>query len=233
MNEAGRGWLLKQTWEHLLFLHWEVPADVLEDKIPRELELDTFQGSAWVGIVPFAVNHMRGRGLPEIPFARSYLECNVRTYVTYKGDPGVYFFSLDANHLPVTAGARKFFHLPYYQAEMKMAAEKGSIHFSTRRIQKGTNAESLWIEYTPGAPLPEKKNPLTNWLTERYCLWTVKDGEVYKGEIAHETWKLHEAESVIHEQSLWQAGISNNQNVHLCCAPKQTAFLWPVRRIGQ
>jgi uncharacterized protein len=232
MTDKRNGWLMKQTWEHLLFLHWEEKAGIVQEMIPRELELDTYQGSAWIGIVPFAVKHMRGHGMPEIPFARSFLECNVRTYVTYKGEPGVYFFSLDADHAPVIAGARNFFHLPYYRAEMEMFIGHETIQYSTRRTHKGTNGESLKMDYTPGSPLPEKKSPLTDWLTERYCLWTVKDGKVYKGEIAHEPWELYEAESVIYEQSLWQGGTFTNKRLHQCYSRQQTAYFWPLSRKG-
>jgi uncharacterized protein len=229
-NKKG-GWLMKQTWEHLLFLHWQVPVEALKEKIPPQLELDTYNGKAWVGIIPFAINHMRVHGLPEIPFARSFLECNVRTYVTYNGEPGVYFFSLDADHAPAVTGARSLFHLPYFHADMKMDIDQETIHYRTKRVHKGTNGESLRMNYTPGGQIPVEKDSLTEWLTERYCLWAVKGNQVFKGDIAHEPWELYEADYTIQEQALWP-GLSGKA-AHQCYSPKQTAYIWRLNRMDK
>ncbi|MGM0847197.1 MAG: YqjF family protein [Bacillota bacterium] len=229
MNSEKAGWLMKQTWEHLLFLHWQVSEEEIKEKLPPQLELDMYEGKAWIGIVPFAMNHIRVRGLPEIPFARSFLECNVRTYVTYKGEPGVYFFSLDANHSPAVTGARRFFHLPYYKADMKMEIDDGTINYSTTRVHEGSNGESLKISYTPGERIYSEKGSLTEWLTERYCLWTVKDQQVYKGAIQHKPWELYEAQSFLKEQSLWPAREAETE-IHQCYSPSLTAYLWPLTK---
>ncbi|WP_421383860.1 YqjF family protein [Bacillus salacetis] len=228
-NKKG-GWLMKQTWEHLLFLHWQVPADELKEKIPQQLELDTFDGKAWIGIIPFSITHMRVHGLPEIPFARSFLECNVRTYVTFNGEPGVYFFSLDAAHAPAVTGARCFFHLPYFHADMKMGIDQGTVHYRTKRIHKGTNEERLKIDYTPGGRIDSQKGSLTEWLTERYCLWTVKDDRVYRGDIAHEPWELYDSDHFIQEQTLWPGLKGSGRAVHQCYSRKQTAYIWALSR---
>ncbi|WP_113929599.1 DUF2071 domain-containing protein [Bacillus sp. P14.5] len=228
MDKEMAGWIMTQTWEHVLFLHWQVPVEELKEKLPAQLELDTYEGNAWIGIIPFAMNHIRGRGLPEIPFARTFLECNVRTYVTYKGEPGVYFFSLDANHAPAVAGARRFFSLPYFNADMKMEVSNGTVKYSTRRIHTGTNGESLKIEYTHGERIQPVKGSLTEWLTERYCLWTIKDNEVYKGAIHHKPWELYEAQSIIEEQSLWPQPKEEETIVHQCYSPSLTAYIWPL-----
>jgi uncharacterized protein len=220
---------MTQSWDELLFLHWQLPAEVLSEKIPDQLQLDTYQGKAWLGIVPFAMNHIRGRGLPEIPFARSFLECNVRTYVTYKGEPGVYFFSLDANHAPAVEGARKFFSLPYVHAEMNMKIRNRTVSYSTKRTHRGSNNESLEVDYTPGQRIPAEKGSLTEWLTERYCLWTVKGGQVCKGEIAHEPWELYEAKVDIREQTLWPE-LQNPQ--HVCYSQRQKAYLRRLNKMG-
>ncbi|MGD7023179.1 YqjF family protein [Rossellomorea vietnamensis] len=230
MDKDMSGWMMKQTWENLLFLHWQVPVEELRAKLPAQLELDTYEGKAWVGIVPFSMNHIRVRGLPEIPFARSFLECNVRKYVKYKGEPGVYFFSLDANHAPAVAGARRFFSLPYFNADMKMEVSNGTVKYSTRRVHKGTNGESLKIEYTPGERIHTVKGSLTEWLTERYCLWTIKNNRVYKGAIQHKPWELYEAHSFIKEQSLWPQPKEEETEVHQCYSPSLTAYIWPLSR---
>jgi uncharacterized protein len=227
-----KGWLMKQTWEHLLFLHWQVPAQELVKKIPPQLKLDIFDGQAWIGIIPFEITHMRAHGLPEVPFARSFLECNVRTYVTYNGEPGVYFFSLDADHSLAVTGARRFFHLPYFHADMNMDINQRTIHYSTRRVHKGTNNESLKVDYTPGRRIHAQKGSLTEWLSERYCLWTTKEDRVYRGDIAHEPWELYDADYLMHEQSLWPGISGSDKAVHQCYSPKQTAYILPLNRRG-
>ncbi|WP_456272130.1 YqjF family protein [Bacillus sp. AK031] len=228
-SKGDSNWVMTQSWDELLFLHWEVPADILGKKVPPQLQLDTYQGKAWLGIVPFAMNHIRAKGLPEIPFARSFLECNVRTYVTYKGEPGVYFFSLDANHALAVEGARKLFSLPYVHAEMSMKVKGRTVSYRTRRTHRGSANECLEIDYTPGKRLPSEKGSLTEWLTERYCLWTVKDEDVYKGEIAHDPWELYEAKAHIREQSLWP-GLQNPQ--HVCYSSRQKAYIWRLQNMS-
>ena len=90
---------MTQTWYQLLFAHWPIPAEVLRPLIPPCFDLDTFDGSAWIGVVPFGMRDVRWRFLPPVPFTHTFLELNVRTYVTAEGKAGVYFFSLDAANL--------------------------------------------------------------------------------------------------------------------------------------
>src|SRR6478736_184531 len=89
-------WTMTQTWHDLLFAHWRIRLDVMRPLVPRELEIDTFDGSAWIGVVPFRMSAVRMRGLPPVPGASAFPELNVRTYVRYGGRAGVWFFSLDA-----------------------------------------------------------------------------------------------------------------------------------------
>src|SRR4029079_1151950 len=91
-----RPWLLRMVWEDLLFAHWPCDPAALEPHLPPGLALDTFDGRAWLGVVPFRISGIRARGLPAIPGLRGFLELNLRTYVVAGGKPGVWFFSLDA-----------------------------------------------------------------------------------------------------------------------------------------
>src|SRR5690348_14257143 len=109
-------WIMVQTWNGLLFAHWPVPPQVLRPLVPRELPLDTFQGSCWLGITPFQITGVRARGLPPIPGLSRFPELNVPTYVGLDDKPGVFFFSLDAANLPAVCGARVFYHLPYFHS---------------------------------------------------------------------------------------------------------------------
>ena len=107
----GSPWVMKQTWSSLLFAHWRVPGDYMRDLVPEQLEIDTFDGSAWIAVVPFLMTGIRFRYLPPIPPTHQTLELNVRTYVRYGGRPGVYFFSLDAERRLIVEAARRFFSL--------------------------------------------------------------------------------------------------------------------------
>src|SRR5688572_2505606 len=111
-----RPWIMWQRWHDLLFAHWPVPTDVLRTIVPAPLALDTFEGQAWIGVVPFRMTGIRPRYLPALPWLSATPEINVRTYVTVNGVPGVYFFSLDAASYPAVVVARSMFRLNYRHA---------------------------------------------------------------------------------------------------------------------
>ncbi|MFM8618508.1 MAG: YqjF family protein, partial [Opitutaceae bacterium] len=146
--------VMRQRWIDLLFLHWEVPVDVILPTLPPGLEPDTFDGRAFLGIVPFRMDKVRPAFLPALPGVSYFPELNLRTYVRDRaGVPGVWFYSLDAGNRVAVAIARKFFHLPYHAARMEMRRgdRAGSISFSSRR--RATGDES-WFDWSPGAALP-------------------------------------------------------------------------------
>src|SRR2546430_17418445 len=111
-------WVMAQTWEDLVFLHWPMDPDDLRARLPRGLSLDTYRGDAWVSITPFVVTGLRPRGSPAVPGLSSFAETNVRTYVTRDGKPGVWFFSLDASSRLAVTAAQALDHLPYHRAEV-------------------------------------------------------------------------------------------------------------------
>lgn len=126
-------WIMRQTWNDVLFAHWPVDVSILRAMVPPVLELDTYNGQAWVSLLPFMLTNLRARFLPALPGARAFPELNFRTYVTYKGKPGIYFFSLDADHRLAVLGARTFFHLPYFYADMKAEKSGDGIDYVCRR----------------------------------------------------------------------------------------------------
>jgi len=125
-----RPWAVRQTWHDLLFAHWRVDAVALRQMIPRPLELDLWQGEAWLGIVAFGMAEVRVRGLP---FEWRFPELNVRTYVTLGGRPGVWFFSLDAVSSAAVLAGRHCFHLPYVFAEMTQWRRDDCVELTSRR----------------------------------------------------------------------------------------------------
>ena len=111
---------MTQRWNDLLFLHYSLEPELVRAKVPEVLTLDTYRQRAWVTVAPFWINHLRPPGVPSLPWFSNFNEINVRTYVSYDGKPGVYFFSLDASNLSAVWGARVFYRLPYWQASMKV-----------------------------------------------------------------------------------------------------------------
>lgn len=165
--------------------------------VPPELQLDLFEGKAWVGVIPFWMSHVRFRGLPPIPTASRFPELNVRTYVRcpqQPDKPGVYFFSLDAASLLTVLGARVLFGLPYFWAEMRAQIMGDEIQYRSVRRSKSRPAE-LMARYRPTGSASTAKSPLEQFVTERYCLYVVRRGRVHCVQIQHLPWPLQPAEA--------------------------------------
>lgn len=163
----------RQRWRDVLFLHWQVPPEALRALVPRELELDTFEGRAYVGLVPFLMRDVRAPFLPAIPGLSDFHEVNLRTYVRSGAQTGVWFFSLDASSDAAVVAARAGFQLPYYRSRASHTREDGTIHYRSERQPPGPLPATLDVRYTPGAPIGTA-NPgtLEHFLVERYALFT-------------------------------------------------------------
>jgi uncharacterized protein YqjF (DUF2071 family) len=184
-------------WEDLVFLHWPVGAEALRPLIPAGLELETFEGTAWLGVVPFRMTGIRARGLPAVPGTDRFLELNVRTYVRCGGRAGVWFFSLDAEHPLAVGVARRWYHLNYLHALMwGETPETGWVHFRSKRTDARGSPAELDVAYRPsGAVFRALAGTFDAWCTERYCLYAADGrGDVYRGEIHHAPWPLQSAE---------------------------------------
>jgi uncharacterized protein YqjF (DUF2071 family) len=204
-------WVMTQSWHELLFAHWRVDAAALREKVPGPLPLDTFDGDAWVGIVPFRMTNVSPRAVPALPWISAFPELNVRTYVTLDGKPGVYFFSLDASNALAVGVARLLAHLPYYTASMTVAAGEGWIQYRSRRTASGAPPAEWAARYRPlGPPRHASPGTLEHFLTERYCLYTVTgDGHAHRLDIHHPPWPLQDAEADIEVNTMAEAaGIS-------------------------
>lgn len=190
-------WIMRQSWRYLLFAHWPLTPEAVRASIPQSLELDTFDGQAWIGVVPFSMNDVCPRFTPPMPWISNFLELNVRTYVRKNGVPGVYFFSLDCSNPVAVRVARRSFYLPYFDATMQLKhGNNNEIVYSSRR----TGApDSFQASYRPTGPVKSfDKDSLEIFLTERYCLYSVApNGTLYRGNIHHVPWSLQPAEAEI------------------------------------
>jgi uncharacterized protein YqjF (DUF2071 family) len=185
--------VLAQSWHGLLFAHWPVPAGRLRAVVPAPLPLDTYEGQAWIGVVPFCLRDLRLRGLPPLPGLAAFPEINVRTYVTLGGKPGVYYFSLDAGNPLAVAAARRL-RLRYFYARMRVRRRGDLVDYASRRVSWRARPAEFRARYRPvGDVAPAAPGTLAWWLTERYCLYTVHRGRVQRLEIHHPPWPLQAA----------------------------------------
>jgi uncharacterized protein len=225
-------WILKQQWNEVLFAHWRVGRDRLRELIPSFLEIDTFDNEAWLGIVPFRLTNLSPRGIPPLPWISAFDEINVRTYVTHKGRPGVYFFSLDANSSIAVAAARTFFHLPYFLATIAAREQQGTSYFKSRRTRSMAEFNGT---YAPAGPVFQAQpGTVDYWLTERYCLYTqYGTGHAYRVEIHHRPWLLQQATAHIAINTMNHAAAIRLPLMAplLHFARRQDVLTWPPTRL--
>jgi uncharacterized protein len=220
---------MKQTWRDLLFAHWPLPQATLRPLVPPQLALDTLDGQCWVGVVPFHMTGIRARGFPPLPGLSAFPELNVRTYVTFGGKPGIYFFSLDAGNRPAVWAARKFYHLPYFYATMTSRDRDGTVHYSSRRHRGDAEFRG---SYWPTSEVQlREKGSLEHWLTERYCLYTTHCGKAYRCDIHHVPWPLQDADAEIEINT-----VATADGLSLPAAPpllhfsrQQEVLIWPLQ----
>jgi uncharacterized protein YqjF (DUF2071 family) len=225
---------MAQSWHDLLFAHWPVAPAVMRPHVPAALPLDTYDGQAWIGVVPFRMTGVRPRGVPPLPWLSAFPELNVRTYVTLDAKPGVWFFSLDATNALAVAVARRTYHLPYYRARMSLRPHDVGVHYESQRTHRGASPAELIGRYAPtGPPCPAAPGTLDYFLTERYCLYTIgRDGMPRRGEIHHAPWPLQPATAALERNTMAAAAgvaLPAVQPV-LHFARRLDVVVWPLRR---
>lgn len=187
---------MQMRWNALAFLHWPVRADALAGLLPEPLRLDTFEGEAYLGLVPFEMDRTRFRWAPPIPTAHRFPELNVRTYVTAGGRAGVWFFSLDAASRLAVRGARAAFHLPYFDARMALDRASDWCEYGSERTHRGAPAATFRGRYRALDDVASgRPGTLEHFLTERYCLYARGPRGVTRGEIHHRPWPLRRGEA--------------------------------------
>jgi len=227
-------WIMFQSWREQLFAHWRLPAAQIRPLVPTQLELDTFDGDAWVGITPFRITGLRMRGLPELPFGSEFPELNVRTYVTVNGQGGVYFFSLDAGSNLAVMAARVGYGLPYHAADMEITTDdEGWIHY---RCSRDTGDADFEVRYRAQAGEPQAAEPgtLDHFLTERYAFFLVRGEKIVRGDIHHRPWLLQPAQAVFEENTMGvAAGLALPiEQPLLHYSAQQDALIWPPATVG-
>lgn len=182
--------VMRQDWSHLLFLHWQFAAEIIQEKLPEGLFVDTFEGKAYIGVVPFFMEKIRPSYCPSVPGLSWFQELNLRTYVYDKhGRPGVWFFTLDCNQWLAVKIARSLFHLPYNHATMSSEVESEQLVYKSKR--DGDNREQVF-QYPQSLTTQQeaKIGSLEFFLLERYRLFSQrKNDSIYEGLVHHQPYQ--------------------------------------------
>jgi uncharacterized protein YqjF (DUF2071 family) len=202
-----RPWMMRQTWHDLLFAHWPIEPARLRALIPGGLTLDLFDGDGWIGIVPFHMSGVTTRFVPAVPWLSAFPELNVRTYVTARGKPGVWFFSLDAARAVAVKTARTLFNLPYFKATMDVLVMTDAIGYESRRRRAVDGLAEFSAQYAPaGTPFQPRPGSVEYFLTERYCLYGLtRRGRPYRLDIHHPPWELRTAAASFRRNTMAEA----------------------------
>lgn len=191
--------VMYQNWHHLLFLHWKVDTGQLRSLIPESLEIDTYDGAAYLGIVLFTMTGVRPRYMPPMPFISAFDEFNVRTYVRNGSRNGVWFFSLDAASGTAARIARSRYHLPYFQARMSVCREGSTRRYAARRNRTAAIEASAKVS---GDVWHAQPGSLDHFLIERYTLFTQDRAGLVALEVDHSPYPLRIVTDVSVNESL-------------------------------
>jgi uncharacterized protein YqjF (DUF2071 family) len=229
---SGRSFML-HTWQNLLFLHWRVEPERIQRRLPRGLYVDTYDGAAYVGVVPFFMRNIRLRGTPALPWLSNFLELNVRTYVhDATGAPGIWFYSLDCNQPLAVWGARTFYHLPYRHARMSattggdgMLAYRSQV--GERRTEFSGRLHDVVRTATPGT--------FEFFVAERYLLFAASRSErLFTGRVFHEPYPLVKATLDRWSSNLFvdhDWGVDESRPDHVLASPGVDVEVFGLERV--
>lgn len=224
---------MRHTWRDLTFLHWPIPVEALRPLIPLPLQIETFDGQAWIGVIPFSMS-FRLRNMPLIPLVSTFAEINVRTYVRLHDTPGVWFLSLDCSNCIVAKVARVWYGLQYFTARTLVESNQDAIRYSSCRWADQECARFEAQSRPEGERFHSKQGTLAHWLTERYCLYAIgRNSKLLRAKILHAPWELQEADVILHTNTMGEAhGIKLPDTAPIAHFAKLTNVLvWPPEKL--
>jgi uncharacterized protein YqjF (DUF2071 family) len=238
-------WLLSQSWNDVLLLHFAMKPETLRRLVPEELTLELYEGVAWLTISPFSASHVRPSGVPPLPGISFSSQISVRTYVTMGGKPGIYYFSMDTTNLSTVWFARMFFRMQYWHSSIQVSGatinspktQNAEIHFRARRLHgpaAQNGAARLDVEYAPeGAPTRARTGSLNEFLTERYCVYSCHRKSFYRTEIHHQPWPLQQVQVDLRDNSMAEPlGLTLPEEPELCHFSRSLKMLtWAPERV--
>jgi uncharacterized protein len=219
-------WANAQSWIDLAFLHWRVDADEVRKLVGRSVELDTFDGEAWLGVTPFLLSDFRLRGMPPVPRLSTFPELNVRTYVTRDDKPGIWFFSLDAASTIAVEGAKRLYRLPYHRAQMSCRRAGDHVHYESARAGAAFSGNYRGT----GALFQAEPGTLEYFLAERYCLYTEDGGRGYRANIHHPPWDLQYGDASIDLNTMPPLPLADDEP-HVMFSPRQDVVIWSLEEL--
>jgi uncharacterized protein YqjF (DUF2071 family) len=190
------------------------------------LELDTFDGSAWLGVTPFVLRDFRLRGVPPVPWLSTFPELNVRTYVSRDGRPGIWFFSLDAASTLAVEGAKRLYKLPYHRAQMSARRIGDHVHYESARAGAAFSGNYRGI----GPLFQAEPGSLEEFLVERYCLYTEDGGRAYRADIHHTPWDLQRGEAHVDLNTMSPVTLPEEEP-HVLFSPRLDVVVWPLEEL--
>ena len=207
----NRGWALNQNWINLTFMHWAADRELLSKYIPKDIELEEFQGKTYIGTIPFRMEKIRPRFLPWVPLISNFPEFNIRTYVSKNGIPGVLFLTLDAQSRITSSYAPWAYGLPYiYSKGYVHESENNGFDWYSKRVSNGIELKGK--SKAKGPLQKARKGSLEEFLFERYSLYVTYKEKTHMAYTCHEPWEFQEAEAEIQINTLteyYDLGIEN------------------------
>ena len=227
---------MHQDWGHLLFLHWPVPPEQLRPSLPPGLELDLYEGRAYVGLTPFTMTEVRPAGCPRSRSSRASTRPTSGPMSTPEGrDPGVWFFSLDAASALAVIGADLLGFLARIDMTIDRSPGAAPIDYRPQRRWPGPTSASCSVRYAPRGPVTSAAlGSLEYFLVERYVLYSVARGRLYRGRIQHAPWPLQGADvPYLEETLLAAAGIARPEGTPLAHYGREVRVeIFPAERVG-
>jgi uncharacterized protein len=223
-------WVMAQRWAHLLYLHYRIAPEEARRLVPEPLEIDEFDGSAWVSVIPLLMMNVHLRDIWPIPGTANFPELNVRTYVVHDGVPGVFFLSIDAASRFATLIARASFQLPYYNATMSFTQTRDEFRHTSARA--GDIPVQFDATYCPtGQVVPTPPGSEARFLAERYCMYSVgRSGRLLRGDISHLPWEVQSVEAEVERNDLLNAnGIRPLADPVIAYSVGSDSRCWPMR----
>ena len=229
--------VMRPKWRDLLFLHWELKPPLIQQLLPEGLELDLFNNRAFVGLVPFRMENVRPRFVPDLGrfgnFYSRFPELNVRTYVLRDGVPGVWFFSLDAASSFAVIAARLWFRLPYFKARMRLRRRQNELDFWSKRLWPAPFEATTRVRFAPlGDTRTAAPDSLEEFLVERYVLYSKQGGQLFRGRVFHEPYPLQDAKLLtLREMNLRAAGFERpSREPHILYSRGVDVDVWELER---
>jgi uncharacterized protein len=215
-----------QTWVEHAFLHWRFEPSQLSRLLPDSVELETYDGSAWLGVTPFLLTGLRLRGLPPLPGISTFPEVSARTYVTRDGKPGLWYFALDAGSTLAVEAAKRVYRLPYARSQIRYVRDGNRIHLESARAGAAFSADYGGV----GESFVAAPGSLEAFLTDRYCIYTEDGGRVYRTELHHRPWELRRGDAIVDLNTFTPMPLPSTPT-HVLFAERQDALIWPLREL--